>query len=283
MGKTRPILVAPAIAICASAGTIVALFAFQAAPAVAGKAVVVPKPTTVIVTAGKPSELSFKLSRKAVPAGKVIFKITNRGQIAHTFKICSSPKGGKVNACRGTTTKLLAPGKSATITVTLKKGTYEYLCTVPGHAAAGMKGLIGVGGVKIPITPTTTAAATTTAATTTVATTTAATTTTASGGTCVSNAATSVTVSAYEFAFTLSQTSMPCGTVTFNVTDTGSAMHNFHVEGTGATGATVGAVLNPGQSASQVVTFTQPGTYTFLCDVPGHARLGMIGTITITP
>jgi len=26
-----------------------------------------------------------------------------------------------------------------------KSGKYEYLCAVPGHAAAGMKGLIGIG------------------------------------------------------------------------------------------------------------------------------------------
>jgi mono/diheme cytochrome c family protein len=31
------------------------------------------------------------------------------------------------------------------LTVTLAKGEYEYLCTEPGHAAGGMKGLIGVG------------------------------------------------------------------------------------------------------------------------------------------
>ena len=32
--------------------------------------------------------------------------------------------------------------KTATLTVTLKKGKkYPYMCTVPGHAAAGMKGV----------------------------------------------------------------------------------------------------------------------------------------------
>jgi uncharacterized cupredoxin-like copper-binding protein len=36
-------------------------------------------------------------------------------------------------------------GKSATLTVTLKKkGRYEYLCTAPGHAAGGMKGILTV-------------------------------------------------------------------------------------------------------------------------------------------
>ena len=37
---------------------------------------------------------------------------------------------------------MLQPGKSARLTVTfLKKGRFPYLCTVPGRAAAGMKGV----------------------------------------------------------------------------------------------------------------------------------------------
>ena len=35
-------------------------------------------------------------------------------------------------------------GKHATLTVRLKKGKYSYKCTVPGHAAAGMKGTFTV-------------------------------------------------------------------------------------------------------------------------------------------
>ena len=36
-------------------------------------------------------------------------------------------------------------GKTARLVVTFKKkGKYTYLCTVPGHAAAGMKGVFTV-------------------------------------------------------------------------------------------------------------------------------------------
>ena len=95
--------------------------------------------TTVTVTAGKPSEFGFQLSTKTVKHGSVTFKVTNGGQIPHDFKICT--KGGTANACTGSVTKLLSSGASATLTHTFKtKGSYEYLCTVPGHAAAGMKG-----------------------------------------------------------------------------------------------------------------------------------------------
>ncbi len=45
----------------------------------------------------------------------------------------------------GKKTPLIKPGKSATLKVTLKKHKkYAYLCTVPGHAAAGMKGTFTV-------------------------------------------------------------------------------------------------------------------------------------------
>lgn len=102
------------------------------------------KASVVVVTAGSPSEFAFKLSTKSVKAGTVTFKVTNRGALAHTFKICSSAKGGTANACVGKVTKSVAKGKSATLSVKLAKGTHEYLCTVPGHAASGMKGLLKV-------------------------------------------------------------------------------------------------------------------------------------------
>jgi uncharacterized cupredoxin-like copper-binding protein len=107
-------------------------------PAVAGATA---RATTVRVTAGKPSEFGFQLSTKTVKRGAVTFKVTNKGALPHDFKICASPKGGTANACTGKVTKLISPGSAATLTYTFKtKGTYEYLCTVPGHAAAGMKG-----------------------------------------------------------------------------------------------------------------------------------------------
>jgi uncharacterized cupredoxin-like copper-binding protein len=90
------------------------------------------KATTVKVTAGSPAEFKFTLSKKTVPAGKVTFVVTNKGALPHDFKI-----GGKV-------TKLLQSGKSQKLVVTLKKGKSAYLCTVSGHAAAGMKGTLVV-------------------------------------------------------------------------------------------------------------------------------------------
>ena len=85
--------------------------------------------TAVTVTA---TEFKFKLSKASVPHGSVTFTVVNKGKLPHDFKI-----GGKKTA-------LLRPGKSAKLTVTLKAGKSAYLCTVAGHAAAGMKGSLKV-------------------------------------------------------------------------------------------------------------------------------------------
>ena len=55
-------------------------------------------------------------------------------------------KTAAANACAGKATKTVHPGQTVTLTVKITKaGKYEVLCSLPGHAAAGMKGLIGVG------------------------------------------------------------------------------------------------------------------------------------------
>lgn len=117
----------------ASALGAVALGSLVAAVSAFGGATGQTATTTVAVTAGKPAIFSFTLSKKVVPRGTVVFKVTNKGSIAHDFKIA------------GKKTPNLAPGKSATLKIVLAKaGRYRYLCTLPGHAAGGMKGVLTV-------------------------------------------------------------------------------------------------------------------------------------------
>ena len=87
----------------------------------------------VRVVMGKPGTFEFVLSKKRVPKGKVIFKLLNKGQITHDFSI------------HGKTSKMIKPGKAGSLTVRFRKsGRYPYRCTVPGHAEAGMKGVLKV-------------------------------------------------------------------------------------------------------------------------------------------
>ena len=79
------------------------------------------------------SEFKFVLSKKTARRGVVVFNVKNVGKIKHDFDI------------KGRKTKLLSPGQSATLRVSfLRKGSYPYTCTVPGHAAAGMKGVFKI-------------------------------------------------------------------------------------------------------------------------------------------
>ena len=81
----------------------------------------------------KASEFKFTLSSKSAKRGIVIFKVTNVGKVSHDFSI------------NGRKTKMISPGKSDTLRVVfLKKGPYPYMCTVPGHAPAGMKGVFTI-------------------------------------------------------------------------------------------------------------------------------------------
>jgi uncharacterized cupredoxin-like copper-binding protein len=100
-----------------------------------------PPASTVTVVEGSPTEFAITLSTKTVRLGKVTFHVTNVGDIGHDFFVCSAPSDGTANSCRGTGTPL--GGGTLTVTFTAP-GTYEYLCTVPGHAAAGSKGLLTV-------------------------------------------------------------------------------------------------------------------------------------------
>ena len=88
--------------------------------------------TTVVQVKG--GEFFFKLSTRSIARpGTVTFTFKNVGHVAHDFEI------------DGKKTALIQPGQTARLVVTFKKtGKYPYLCTVLGHAAAGMRGLFAV-------------------------------------------------------------------------------------------------------------------------------------------
>jgi len=101
-------------------------------------------------------DFSYSLSRRSVPAGRVRFVIVNRGIVGHDFAV-----GGRK-------TPVLRPGGSKVLAVVLTRaGSYRYRCTVPGHAALGMKGVLTVGRSAATTTRTTTTRRTTTTAPTT--------------------------------------------------------------------------------------------------------------------
>ena len=156
----------------------------------------------------------------------MIFNVVNKGKISHDFKI-----GGKK-------TRNLRPGKSAKLTVKFtKKGRYAYLCTIPGHAGPGMKGDFRRGRSA-------TAAASARRRPTTT------TTTPANVGT----ANTTVNVDMVEYAFQLSQSTIPSGQVTFVIKNNGNEVHNFEIIGVTAAHCSRRAPPRPGRSRCRRVS-----------------------------
>lgn len=85
-----------------------------------------------------------------------------------------------------------------------------------------------------------------------------------------------VRVDAKDYSFALSRRSVPAGSrVRFVVRNRGATVHDFVVRGRST------RLLKPGQKASLTVSFPRKGVYRFLCSVPGHARLGMKGSIGV--
>jgi uncharacterized cupredoxin-like copper-binding protein len=246
MTQQRKLFSSAGLVLCLAIGLVLALVGVRAASAYSSTSA--SSKTVITVTM---SEYKFKLSKsKNIPLGTVVFKLVNKGKIPHNFKI------------NGKKSKLIAPGKTGTLTVTFKKkGSFAYLCTVTGHAKLGMKGTLGI--KTAPVTTTTT-------------------TTTTTASTCASPQATTVTVSEFEYGFTLSQTTAPCGTITFVMTNNGSIVHDFILYGAQPATSGLGPTLNPGQSATMQTVVDKAGAYQYICDVPHHAELGMTGTFTVT-
>ena len=122
MSRIRKSIVVAAVAI--PAALVLTVSAFGGAT---GTAVTAPR-VTVSMT-----EFKFALKPKTAKKGAVVFTVVNKGTVAHDFKIA------------GKKTRNVAAGKRTTLRITFKKaGRYPYLCTLPSHAPAGMKGVLVV-------------------------------------------------------------------------------------------------------------------------------------------
>ena len=57
----------------------------------------------------------------------------------------------------------------------------------------------------------------------------------------------------------------------------GTQPHTFTIEG----GPSFELTADPGGTDSGTLKGLKPGTYQFICSIPGHAQLGMTGTLTV--
>jgi manganese oxidase len=95
-------------------------------------------------------EWSFEPQSLQLPTGRpVTLVLDNKGQLDHDISI---PALGVQLTARA--------GKSASQTVTAsKEGTFEFICSIPGHKEAGMRGSVVVGGAVTTTAPATGVAA----------------------------------------------------------------------------------------------------------------------------
>jgi azurin len=121
----------------------------------------------VVIHAG--DQMKFDVTTlQAAPGQKITITLTNNGTLpkvamAHNWVLLKAGTDVSAFAAAGMThqetgylppemaasviagTKLLGPGESDTITFTAPAaGVYDYICTFPGHALAGMRGTLTV-------------------------------------------------------------------------------------------------------------------------------------------
>jgi uncharacterized cupredoxin-like copper-binding protein len=94
--------------------------------------------TTVKLKADATGQIKFNKTKLSAPAGKVTIKMKNPSSSGSQHGIALS---GKKVSKKG---KIVNPGKTSTITLTLKAGKYTFYCPVPGHRQLGMKGTLTV-------------------------------------------------------------------------------------------------------------------------------------------
>ena len=121
-----------------------AAVAVAAAAALSGSALAAKAPAAKMAAGGTKlhvtavaNGLAFSTKSLKAKAGSITISLTNASALKHDLVI---EQGEKVLA----RTPMLAKGKTGSLKVSLKKGTYDFVCDVPGHEGAGMKGTLTV-------------------------------------------------------------------------------------------------------------------------------------------
>jgi nitrite reductase (NO-forming) len=211
---------------------------------------------------------------------KVVFNVVNDGMSFHAFGVTKDTEGfaGIIPGSEvAAPTNPLKPGESGTAEfIAGEEGTYYYICTVPGHRDQGMVGEIIVSGSSGPAV--------------------------AAAPTGVSHDLTLDFVESDDFR-TLAFNALPGeegnnpdvivnsgDEVTITTNNVGMSFHAFGVVSNpddfnsvifDSAIAAATNPLKPGESGSTTFTAGAPGTYYYICTVPGHALQGMVGNFIV--
>ena len=107
-----------------------------------------PEPVTLSFDAEEP--FAYNPSSASVPTGaQVTVNFNNVGALEHTWGLASNAvdpaTATEENILAGTASGTVLPGESTTFSFTAPApGTYQIICTIPGHAVGGMLGTFTV-------------------------------------------------------------------------------------------------------------------------------------------
>jgi uncharacterized cupredoxin-like copper-binding protein len=212
-------------------------------------------------------------------AGQVNFSITNIGTIQHELLVFKSDlppsavpvdkNGNIVEDGPGITLvsrgDRIDPGKTQARTVDLTQpGTYTFVCNIPGHFKTGMFRVVTVTSPS------------------------------------AERAYIPAALSEWHVAV---PTTIKAGTVNLEAANFGTIQHELLVfksdlapsafpvdkngdiveDGPGITLVSDGDNIDPGKTQARTVDLTQPGSYLFVCNIPGHFKAGMFSEVTVTP
>ncbi|WP_164689295.1 plastocyanin/azurin family copper-binding protein [Herpetosiphon llansteffanensis] len=228
--------------------------------------------------------LAFAKTELTAGTGEIKVTFNNKGVVPHNWVLVNPGEEDKTvaDAANATNfeaanalahTKTIDGGANDTATFNIAEpGTYSYVCTYPGHYAAGMKGtfkVVAAGG----------------------------------GGAAPAGGGAGLTVNSGDAAsmtFAETELSANAGEVTVSFNNAGTLPHNLVIVKPGEEQKAVDSAvanapdftpsadlvlgttktINGGETASVSATL-EPGTYSYICAYPGHFASGMKGTLTV--
>ena len=227
-----------------------------------------------------PGEEGNNPSIQASVGDKIIFDVTNDGKSFHSFGVTPSTEGFEsilAGTEIGSPNSPLKPGEGGQATfVPTSEGTFYYICTVPGHREQGMVGEIIVSPKQAP----------------------------------AEAAAPTGTSHNFELNFvesadfrTLAFNALPGeegnnpeikvksgDSITIKTANLGKSFHSFGVVSDpddhnsvvwNAAIKSANNPMKPGETGEVTFTAGAPGTYYYICTVPGHPAQGMKGSFIV--
>jgi nitrite reductase (NO-forming) len=213
---------------------------------------------------------------------EIVFNVANTGKSFHAFGVTKADSGfaGVISTSAiKSASNPLKPGESGTSEfIPSEEGTYYYICTVPGHREQGMVGEIIIGAAQAVETPK------------------------AAAPTGVHHDFSVNFIESSDFK-NLAFNALPDeeghnpefkvksgDEITFSVKNAGKSFHAFGIVSDpenfnnilwNSAIAAASNPLKPGQDGSVTFTAGAPGTYYYICTVPGHALQGMKGSFIV--